>query len=69
MPYDDYFTSLTETYINHDTSGLFRADWLILDDETYNPGSTDDCGYTCTKHEFTLTSSVDQKVIVSANTW
>jgi len=40
ISYDDYFTNFTETFINHDTSDLFRADWLILDDETDSPGST-----------------------------
>ena len=38
IPFDDYFTYFTETYVNHDTSGLFRDDWLILDDETDSPG-------------------------------
>jgi hypothetical protein len=70
MPYDDYWTHFDSTFVNHDTSGLFRDDWLILDDQTADsPGSTGLCGNTCTRHEFTLTSSVDQKIIVSANTW
>lgn len=70
MPYDKYWTHFDSTFVNHDTSGLFRDDWLILDDQTENsPGSTNQCGDTCTRHEFTLTSSVDQKIIVSANTW
>jgi len=70
ISYEDYFTNFEATFINHDTSDLFRADWLILDDKTDSPGSfTDYCGDTCTRHEFTLTSTVAQKVIVSGNTW
>jgi len=69
ISYDDYFTNFTETFINHDTSDLFRADWLILDDKTDSPGSYPQCGVTCTRHEFRLTSTVTQKVIVSGNTW
>ena len=40
MPYDDYFTHMWWTIVNHDTSNLFRDDWLILDDNTEDsPGS------------------------------
>ena len=69
MPYDDYWTHFTDTYVNHDTSNMYRDDWLILDDNTYSPGSDSACGPTCTRHEFTLMSLANQKVIVSANTW
>jgi len=41
MPYDKYWTHFDSTFVNHDTSGLFRDDWLILDDQTEDsPGST-----------------------------
>jgi len=69
MPYDDYFTQFEFTFVNHDTSNMYRDDWLILDDHTDSPGLDSVCGETCTRHEFTLSSTVDQKVLVSANTW
>ena len=40
MPYDDYFTHFNITHVYHDTSNLYRDDWLILDDHTEDsPGS------------------------------
>ena len=70
MPFDDYFTHFETTFVNYDTSNMYRDDWLILDDHTENsPGYSYECGDMCTEHIFTLTSEVDQKVIVSANTW
>ena len=69
MPYDDYFRQFEATFVNHDTSNMYRDDWLILDDHTDSPGLDSVCGETCTRHEFPLSSTVDQKVLVSANTW
>jgi len=69
MTYDDYWTFFTKTNVNHDVSALPRDDWLILDDHTEDsPGFDPECGETCTRHEFTLTSSIDQKVLISAST-
>ena len=68
MSFEDYHWLFRYTYIHYDTSDLFRDDWLILDDETDSPGK-DRCGKTCTRHEFTLTSSIDQKVLVAGSTW
>ena len=41
----------------------------MLDDKTSVPGVSDSCGATCTRHDMTLTSDVDQTVYVSAQTW
>ena len=70
MPFDDYFTHFETTFVNYDTSNMYRDDWLILDDHTENsPGFEYECGQMCTEHILHLTSEVDQKVIISANTW
>ena len=44
MPYDDYWTHMSWTWVNHDTSDMYRDDWLILDDNTDSPGSEWYCG-------------------------
>ena len=67
--YDDYRSSFWKTFINYDTSDMFRDDWLILDDRTKRRGKDKYCGRSCTRHEFTLTSSVKQRVMVYASTW
>ena len=45
-------------WINYDTHDMYRADWLKLDDQTDSPGEHKNCGSDCTRHEFTLSSTV-----------
>ena len=69
MPIDYFRREFGLVYINYDPSGLWRDDWLILDDQTDSPGEHKKCGETCTRHEFTVRSAVRQQVILSANVW
>ena len=57
------------TVISFDTSEWYSDHFLMLDDQTYNPGTWSWCGKTCTRHEIDITSSVDQEVYVTAHTW
>jgi len=69
MPIDHFRREFGLVYINYDPAGLWRDDWLILDDRTNSPGEHKKCGETCTRHEFTVRSEVRQQVILSANVW
>lgn len=69
IQYDDYLTGFSSTQINHDVSDWSKAEFLMLNDKYKVKGTHPYCGETCTRHEFTLTSDVDQEVIVSANLW
>merc|ERR1712110_164720 len=66
-----YRTSFKGTYFTHD-DWTGRDEFLMLDDETEpldaQQGHDAWCGPSCVKHHFTLTSEIDQKVIVTANT-
>ena len=60
MPFNKFKTEFDSTTVNNDMSQWKgRADWLKLNDNTNNPGRNKRCGKKCTRHEFTLTSSVD----------
>ena len=67
MDINTYTYAFDITWFNHDTSGLSRSDFLVLDDVYQNPGTV--CGSECTRHEFTLTSHADQNVLITVNTW
>lgn len=65
----DYLKGFDGTTINHDVSDWSKAEFLMLNDKSEEKGSHPSCGETCTRHEFTLTSTIDQEVIISANLW
>ena len=56
-------------FINYDAKDMYRDGWLKIQDDTVNPGDHKKCGEVCTKHEFTLTSTVRQRVFASTNVW
>ena len=69
VPIEIFKSDFGITWVNYDTSNMWRSHWLKLDDKTNSPGKSSWCGKTCTRHEFTLKSEVAQNIIVSANAW
>ena len=59
MSFGAYKKKFHYSWINYDTSSWARASFLMLNDTTSTPGTPDYCGTHCTRHEFTLTSSID----------
>ena len=67
---DTYLENFRKTNINYDPYGWAESKFLMIDDKTPNsPGFEEYCGKTCTRHSFTLTSTVKQKVFITAHTW
>lgn len=69
MSYGVYRKKFGQTWINYDPTDWSKDGFLMLDDDTQNPGTSRLCGEDCTRHEFTLKSDRKQMVTVSANTW
>ena len=71
MPIESYVKYFEYTSINFnvDDNNLYRTSFLKINDDTINPGWTPWCGNTCTQHALKFVSNVDQKVIVSVQTW
>lgn len=69
MSIGDYFNEFQATWVNWPTENMHEAHILVQNDETENPGSLSYCGATCTRHEYTVTSSVEQTLYISAHTW
>ena len=66
---EDYHARFGNTFINYDTTKWSRDSFLMLSDTTSTPGQHRYCGENCVRHKFTLTSTVKQKVKVSASVW
>ena len=56
-------------FVNYDARDMHRDGWLKIQDNTVNPGIHKKCGEVCTRHQFTLTSTVRQRVFASTNVW
>ena len=68
--YEDYLRGFKGTWINYDTAELVKASFLMLDDTTLNsPGKISHCGKSCTRHEFILEATDEEKVLITASTW
>ena len=70
MPFDGadgYYDLFEITWVNYDITDWYKSTFLVLNDESLHNGEWE-CD-SCTKHTFTLTSEIDQTVIVSASTW
>ena len=48
-------------------NGYTRSYWLTIDDKLVNPGKNINGGSTFTRHEFSITTAVDQNVIFQTN--
>ena len=66
---DTYLANFEYTSINYDARGWAESKFLMIDDKTRREGELEVCGPTCTRHTFTLTSTVKQKVFITAYTW
>jgi hypothetical protein len=71
MDFDDYYKMFAESYVSMDSSDWFSGSFLKLNDTSAatNPGQEDWCGRKCTRHVLTVTTEVEQDVIISAHTW
>jgi hypothetical protein len=69
VSFEDFIVYFFEMTITQNTEGWYRSHFLMLDDTTAVRGIQDLCGNDCTRHVMTLTSAVDQTVVVSAQTW
>ena len=67
--FDTYKTNFSSTSINYDPENWAQAKFLMIDDNSSTKGTIEFCGPTCTKHSFKLTSTVKQKVFITAHTW
>ena len=71
MDFADYYTMFAESFIVMDSSDWFSGSFLKLNDTSAatNPGSYEWCGRKCTRHVLTITTEVEQEVIITAHTW
>ena len=69
MPVEDYHTSIETTFVSYDTTCWTKASFLMLDDQTNNPGRLQTCGSSCTSHKLTLTTDKEVSVHLTAHTW
>jgi hypothetical protein len=70
MSIEDYTSQAAYTLVAKDVTDWHKASFLKLNDTTAaNWEGSWWCGTDCTQHEFTLTSSVDQEVWLTAHTW
>jgi hypothetical protein len=63
IPFETYLEEFEYTQTHLDTEDLFQVYHLVLDDQSSNNFGS------YIKHSFTVTSSVNQKIHVSANVW
>ena len=63
----EFRTAFDYFFITPMLSSWTRSHFLILDDDTNKPGKNAAGGVNYTRHEFTLKSSVAQKVKLMAN--
>lgn len=69
IPIDVFQKQVAWSIRNYNDENLKRSTHLVLNDVSNNPGNTPWCGKKCTKHEYSLKSESEQRVIVKAVTW
>ena len=69
IPIDVYQKQVSYSIRNYNDENLKRSTHLVLNDVSNNPGDTPYCGEKCTKHQYSLKSDSEQRVIVKAVTW
>lgn len=69
MTVTDFATHFDSVYFSLDTEKMFYDYYLNLGNKGGSTGAYSDCGASCSRHLFELTSEVDQTVYVSAYTW
>lgn len=69
MDLDTYIREFKDTSVNYPIDGKFRQAFLMLDDQGTKPGYLPWCGAKCSLHKFTLTSEIEQEIVISGHTW
>lgn len=69
MSVEDLKTYGADYSVNRDMTGKTRASFLMRNDQKKYEGHWGFCGKKCSRHELTLTSTVDQTVELSVNMW
>lgn len=67
MTLTEFKTAFSAISVNSALEGWTRSYFLKIDDKLVNPGKNTYGGPTYTRHEFTVTSSVNQDVIFQTN--
>ena len=70
IDYLTYHSEFVSTSVHFDTTEMKQSYFLGLDDWlNFNYGKGPYSAFLSKRHEFTITSPVDQKVFISANVW
>ena len=69
MSIEDYHQEFSETMANKNMEGVHQDYFLMLGDDGSKASDEAPIGPGNTVHKLTITSSVDQNVMVTANVW